>query len=137
MRDAVGIGESKDAAGLGRIDAFIAFDMDLALDLARGVAGALQAAAIERQARRQVTRGVSLAYKLDAQAQIGIASLRRGADDVALHQQRGDGASEPALAARFGGERHMREARMQRQRRDRFALFGDAAGIVERGELYQ
>ena len=75
--------------------------------------------------------------KLDAQPQIGIARLRCGADDVALHQQRGDGASEPALAARFRGERHMREARMQRQRRDGFAFFGDAAGIVERAELYQ
>src|SRR6185437_2537723 len=41
LRDAIGIGEGEHAARLGRIDALVVFDMELALDLARGIASAL------------------------------------------------------------------------------------------------
>src|SRR5262249_41042707 len=73
--------------------------------------------------------------QLDAEPQVAVAAARPRLDEVALAEERCDGAGKRTLALLPTAQDHVGEARMGRETAHGAARRGDAAGGVERLEV--
>ncbi len=137
LGDAIGIGFGQDDARIVEITALIR-GLDAPPPLLGLLPHLVQHGAVDREAGHfDIARFAGNDFQ--PQPQIGIAGIvpTRRLHQIARREHGGDVASQPAHAARVGGQDHMGETRMQTETRHRAAVFRHLPRTVQRIEPRQ
>ncbi len=129
--DAVGVGVGEDRAAMGGVHRI---EVERDAGAAGQVVGAVAYASDVAHVRPLVV-AVAGEYG-DAQRQVGGQVVGSAAEDVALVEQRGDDACQPAVV-RGGSIDHAGQSRMEGQGEHASAAIGDAAVVGERAQSLQ